>query len=96
MSESDDACLRMLTRAYCYLRLAAVPPSVACRQLQQLAGAIAEVGEAGDAHAGVWPRLWDECVEATARSALDAAAEAGPSLPPELVRGHIGYVNFGG
>lgn len=84
MMLSDDPCLDVLNRAYCYLRLSGMAPEIACRQLSRLLQAV-PVGRSDAPSA-------DRLMPLLERTLEDAgmAWPAPPSLPP-IERIHIDY-----
>ena len=94
MSASAVPCLQLIERAYSYLRLCGASEVDCCRQVQALAGALAEAMIDDEAPpelvASLWQRLMADGL------AIRHANASDPALAPAPARGSIGYARFGG
>ncbi|MCB1959983.1 MAG: hypothetical protein KDE68_05590 [Rhodocyclaceae bacterium] len=86
--------LPLLMRALGYLRLSGVDEAGCCRELQRLAGELAQLTPDEAASAAAQDALWQAFVaRAASLAAADADHAALAHLP--LKRGSIGYPGFG-
>lgn len=94
MSTRDTSSIQLLERAYSYLRLSGASEASCCRQVQWLAGALADAMEKnGSSNGEVLNALWQRLLEEGERLDRESAEAVVLAPPPE--RGSIGYARFG-
>jgi len=90
---ASPSCLHLIERAYSYLERAGLSELECCRQVQWLAGALAEALAQGPVTVSAQEDLWKQLM---ANAAIPERAAGTASLAPTLQRGSIGYARFGG